>query len=149
METPPVGSLVVPSPRYRENMGTGEGAALLLALRRGSGNLFYAGTDRGFWVPMRDVRAIPPVAVPESCLERLLSDLLLHVRADECAIDAYGNGAMNLAIEIPALSSAQLAELRARLGPRLKDVRFEAGSMRAVMLRVDLVSLPEAAGAGR
>ena len=48
MEEPPVGSLVVPSPRYRGAMGLGEGAALLLALRRGSGKLFYAGHDRTY-----------------------------------------------------------------------------------------------------
>ena len=64
MSVPIVGSLVVPAPIYRESMETGEGAAILLEVRRSSGHLYYPGTDREYWVPTRQIGAIPAEAVP-------------------------------------------------------------------------------------
>jgi len=89
MDSPVVGSLVVPSPRYRRQMGTGEGAALMLATRRGSALLFYFGTDRGFWVPTRQIAAIPAEAVPAGCLELLLHELMVYLEAEECEIEEF------------------------------------------------------------
>jgi hypothetical protein len=130
-------------------MKTGEGAAILLALRRGSGNLYYPGTDRSFWVPMADVRAIPREAVPEGSLEALLSGLLLFLDAEECVIDEGGAGAMRLTIDHAGSTRAQLRELETTLGARLEDYAYEPASMRCARLRLSLVSLPTAAGDGR
>ena len=149
METPPVGSLVVPSPSYRETMETGEGAAVLLAILRGSGKLYYAGTDKTFWVPMRQVRPIPPEVLPPECLERFLSDLLLFLDAEACTVEEVGQDAMQLAIEVPAITRNRLEELIAKLASRLEDFELEPRSMRAVLFEMSLVSLPRAAGAGR
>jgi len=144
----PVGSLVAPSPAFRSAMGTGEGAALLLALRRGTGHLYYPGADREFWVPMRDVRPIPADVVPETSLERLLSDLLLSLDADECHIEEVGPNALTLLLEVPALRGEQMDALREVLGPRLRSHAVEPRSMRALHVRIELVSLPAHAGAG-
>ncbi len=148
MEAPPVGSLVVPSPDFRSAMRTGEGAAILLALKRGSGNLYYPGTDRRYWVPMRDVRPIPPEAVSEASLERLLSDLLLSLEAEECVIHAKGPASLDVAVDHPGLSRDALHALEQRLGARLADYAYEPGSMRVATLRLSLVSLPAAADTG-
>lgn len=147
METPLVGSLVVPSPNYRATMGTGEGAAILLATLRGSGKLYYPGTDRTFWVPMREVRAIPSEAVPPDSLELFLSGLLRLLETEECTIDRVSEGAMTLVLDIPALSRDRLGELRRLVGDRLVNFALEPRSMRALQLELQLVSLPPAAGA--
>jgi hypothetical protein len=148
MDVPPVGSLVVPAPTYRDTMGTGEGAAVLMGLRRGSANLYYAASDRAYWVPTGKIRPIPPEAVPDDCRERLLSDLLLFLEADECVIDAADSDGMVLSIEAPAQSRERLRELESMLGERLADFEIAPGSMRALNLHLDLVSLPAASGAG-
>jgi len=148
METPPVGSLVVPSPTYRATMKTGEGAALLLATLRGSGKLYYPATDQTFWVPMRDVRAIPSEAVPASSLELFLSRLLRLLETEECTIDRVGGGSMTLALEIPSLSRDRMGELRSLVGDGLVNYALEPRSMRALQLELQLASLPPAAGAG-
>jgi len=146
---PPIGTLVAPTPTYRESMGTGEGGAVLLALRRGSGQLYYPGSDRMFWVPTRQIGPIPPEVFPDECLERVLSGLLLFLNADECVLETVSGDTWQLAIEIPALSREGIEELRGMLGERLADFAFEAGSMRHVLLRMTLRSLPPAAGAVR
>jgi len=148
METPPVGSLVVPSPRYRATLDLGEGAAVLMALRRGSGRLYYAAEDRSFWIPTQAVRAIPLEAVPAGCLERFLTDLLGFLAAEEASIDARDGPALTLSVETAGTSRAHLAELSALLGPRLVDYRILPGSMRALLVELDLTALPDAAGAG-
>ncbi|MGH7163795.1 MAG: hypothetical protein ACREID_09950 [Planctomycetota bacterium] len=149
MDAPPAGSLVVPSPSYRAAMNTGEGAALLLALRRGSGHLYYVATGRAFWVPMRDVRAIPPEAVRPECLELLLSSLLLSVEAMECEVEEVGGRSMRLTVEVPEISREGLHALERRLGAMLAGYFLEPGGRHAMTLRLELVSLPEAQGAGR
>ena len=148
METPPVGSLVVPSPTYRATMETGEGAAILLATLRGSGKLYYPGTDRTFWVPMRDVRAIPAEAVPADSRELFLSSLLRLLETEECTIDRVEGGSMTLALEIPSMSRDRLAELRDLVGDGLVNYALEPRSMRALQLELQLASLPPAAGTG-
>lgn len=140
---------MVPSPSYRSAMKTGEGAALLLALRRGSGNLYYPGADRTFWVPMAEVRAIPPEAVPEGSLEAMLSRVLLLVDAEECEIEEVSSTSMRLSIDHPGASRGLLRALEAELGAHLEDFAYEPASMRAARLRLSLVSLPKAAGGGR
>ena len=149
METPPVGSLVVPSPSYRDTMETGEGAAVLLAILRGSGKLYYAGSDKTFWVPMRQVRPIPHEVVPPESLEIFLSDLLTFLEAEACTVEEVGRDTMQLALEIPALSRGRLHGLTEKLGSRLADFELEPRSMRALLLQMELVSLPRAADAGR
>jgi len=148
MDAPPVGSLVVPSPKYRETMGTGEGAAVLLARRRGSGKLFYAGADRTYWVPMSEVRGIPPEAVADDTLERLLTDLLTFVDAEECEVESYEGSTMTLAIEAPSLTRLQLRQLEWRFRGRLENVDFGPRNMSRIMLHVRLVFLPAAAATG-
>jgi hypothetical protein len=148
MEEIPVGTLVAPAPSYREAMGTGEGAAILAAILRGSGRLYYAATDASYWVPLRLVRPIPPEALPEECLERFLSRLLLSVGAEECLVERQPDG-LGLAVEIPRLGRPMQADLEGWLGARLKDIEIVPASMRALTLKLDLVSLPPAAGAGR
>ena len=148
MEEIPVGSLVAPAPAYRESMGTGEGAAILAGMLRGSGRLYYAATDSSFWVPLRLIRPIPPEALPEECLERFLSHLLLSLEAEECLFERQPDG-LGLAIEIPRLARAMIEELEGRLGERLRDLDILPASMRALTLKLDLVSLPRAAGAGK
>ena len=148
MDAPPVGSLVVPSPKYRENMGTGDGAAVLLALCRGSGKLFYAAPDCTYWVPMNEVRGIPSEAVPEDTLERLLTDLLTFLDAEECEIETYEGGAMTLAVEAPFLTRLQLRQLEWRFRGRLESVDFGPRNMSRIMLHVHLVFLPAAAATG-
>ena len=148
METPLVGSLVVPSPTYRATMKTGEGAAILLATLRGSGKLYYPSTDQTFWVPAREVRAIPAEAVPTGSLEIFLSSLLRLLETEECTIDRVDGGSMTLALEIPSLSRDRLGELRDLVGARLVNYALEPRSMRALQLELQLVSLPRAAGTG-
>lgn len=147
MDSPPVGSLVVPAPGFRSAMGTGEGAALLLAIRRGSGHLYYPSTGRGFWVPLRDVRAIPLEAVPASSVEALLSELLLYLGADEVDVNEGGGGRMELTVETSGISHARLRGLEASLGGRLEELSIEPGGRHAIVLRLRLVSLP-ASGSG-
>ena len=148
MKTPPVGSLVVPSPRYRETMGTGEAAAILMSLRRGSGNLYYAVSDQAYWVPLRQVRSIPADAVPEDCLEAVLSELLLFVRAEDCQIHEREGDSMYLTVESPGVSRDHLEELERGLGDRLDDFAIEPASMRALALHFHLIGLPDASSAG-
>ncbi|MHC4973918.1 MAG: hypothetical protein ACYTG3_16460 [Planctomycetota bacterium] len=148
METPLIGSLVVPSPTYRATMETGEGAAILLATLRGSGKLYYPGTDQTFWVPMREVRGIPNEAVPGDSLELFLSHLLRLLETEECTVDRVGEGSMTLALDIPALSQDRLGELHDLVGECLVNYALEPRSMRALQLELQLVSLPRAAGAG-
>ena len=148
MESLAVGSLVVPSPSYRAAMGTGEGAALLLALRRGSGYLQYVSTDRAYWVPLRDVRRIPLEAVPASSLEHRLSSLLLSLRAEEVTIEAEAPGEMRLAVDIAGTSREELRDLDASLGGQLRGLSIEPGGRHALTLKLDLVSLPAPAGEG-
>ena len=148
MEEPPVGSLVVPSPKYREALGLGEGAALLLALRRGSGKLFYAGPDRTYWVPMNEVRAIPPEAVPQNSLERLLTELLLFLNTEECEVEAYDGRTMHLNVESPSLSREELRQLESRYEGTLESIDFGPRNMSRIMLHLRLVFLPEVATTG-
>ncbi|MHC4959175.1 MAG: hypothetical protein ACYTGN_12470 [Planctomycetota bacterium] len=148
MQPPPVGSLVVPSPRYRETLATGEGAALLVGLRRGSGQLFYADADKGYWVPTSELRAIPAEAVPDGCLERFLSDVLLFLRAEECAVDAYAPGSMELAVEAPDLDAERHATLQERWGDHLERLDFAPRNMSRILLRLRLSRLPAPAAAG-
>lgn len=147
MEEIPVGSLVAPAPSYRAAMGTGEGAAILAAILRGSGRLYYPANDATFWVPLRLVRPIPPEALPENCLERFLSGLLLSLEAEECVAERLEEG-LGLAIEVARLTNERIAEMEAGLGTRLRDLEIVPASMRAVTLKLELVSLPPAAGAG-
>lgn len=149
MEDIPVGSLVAPAPSYRETMDTGEAAAVLMGVMRGTGRLYYAATDRTFWVPMRLVRPIPAPVLPDDCLERVLSHLLSSLGAEECTVERLGPGSLGLAVEIPRLTRGVLRDMEGWLGSRLKDVEIVPASMRAITLRLELASLPEAAGAGR
>jgi hypothetical protein len=149
MEEIPVGSLVAPAPAYRDAMGTGEGAAILAAILRGNARIYYASTDCSFWVPLRLVRPIPPEALPEDCLERFLSRLLASLGAEECLIERLEDNGLGLAIEVPRLTRAMTEELEASLGGRLRDVEILPASMHALTVKLDLVSLPPAAGAGR
>jgi len=148
MEEIPVGSLVAPAPSYRSAMETGEGAAILMAILRGSGRLYYPATDASFWVPLRLVSTIPPKALPDPCLETFLSDLFLSLEAEECVAEHLPGG-LGLSIEMAGLTRAAVAELEARLGDRLKDLEIVPASMRSITLRLELGSLPPAAGAGR
>ena len=148
MEELPVGTLVAPAPSYRTAMGTGEGAALLAGVLRGSGRLYYAPADTAFWVPLRLVRPIPEEALPEDCLERFLSRLLLSLEAEECVVERQPEG-LGLSIDVPRFSRAMALELEAWLGARLRELEIVPASMRLLTLKLDLVSLPPAAGAGR
>jgi hypothetical protein len=147
MKAPPVGSLVVPSPEYRATMGTGEGAAVLTALKRGSAHLYYCSTDRGYWVTSSRVRQIPLNAVPDGCLERLLAELLLFLEAEGCVVEEIGKGSMTLAVDAPGANRERLHELESRLASQLANFSIEPGSMRAVVLHLELVDLPMAADA--
>ena len=148
MDTPLIGSLVVASPKYRDTMGTGEGAAILLALRRGSGKLFYPDRDRTFWVPTNEVRAIPAAAVPEDSLERLLSDLLLFLNAEESNLEAYEGDRATIAIETAELTGRKLRELRWLYRGRIVEVDFSPRNMSRITLMIRLAHLPAPAGAG-
>ncbi len=142
---PAVGALVAPTPKYRATMGTGDGGAVLLATRRGSGQIYYVGTDHMYWVPTRQLGEIPPEVLPDGSRERLLSDILLFLRADECVLDAVDGDKMDISVESPGVTGEAFDQLRADLGPRLARFAFEAGSMRHVLIRLELVSLPPAA----
>ena len=148
METPRIGALVVPSPEFRETMGTGEGAAVLLAHRRGSGKLFYARVDRSYWVPMNSVREIPIEAVAEDSLERLLTDILLFLQAEECDIEAFSGDGMELAVEAPALTREGLRMLESIWSEQVKNVDFVPRSMSRIKLLIRLGFLPEASSTG-
>jgi hypothetical protein len=148
MEEIPVGSLVAPAPSYRAAMGTGEGAAILAAMLRGNVRLYYPATDTSFWVPLRLVRPIPPEALPDECLESFLSRLLLSLEAEECTVERH-EGGLGLAIEVPRLTRARAADLEAGLGDRLRDLEIVPASMRTFTLKLELASLPPAAGTGR
>lgn len=148
MQAPAVGSLVVPSPRYRNSVGTGEGAAILLASRRGSSHLFYPGLDRSFWVATKEVREIPVEAVPGDSMERLLFDLLLLVEAEECKVESYDRETMELTVEVPALTREQLSELEGYLRGRLGSIEFAPRSMSRIQLHLRLVLLPDPAPTG-
>jgi len=149
MPTLPAGTLVVPSPSYRATMDTGEGAALLLGTLRGSGKLYYPSTDRTFWVPLRKVRPIPHEVVPEDSLERLLSDLVLILEAVEGSVTNVAGNTMALELEVPHFDCDRLVEITTLLGERLTGWVMEPGSMRALLLKLDLAGLPAAVGAGR
>jgi len=149
MDDTPVGSLVAPAPSYRETMDTGEAAAVLMGVMRGNGRLYYAATDQTFWVPMRLVRPIPASVLPDDCLEQVLSRLLSSVDAEECTVERLGPDSLGLAIEIPRLTRGALRDLENWLGDRLREMEIVPASMRAVTLRLELASLPAAAGAGR
>ncbi len=146
MDSPVVGSLVVPSPRFRRQMETGEGAALMLATRRSSALLFYLSKDRGFWVPTRQIAAIPAEVLPDRCLERLLHEIMLYVEAEESEIEEFtldGETAhLRISIQAPTLTRTQWTVLRARLGSLLGDLTFDPRSMSSILLRLELVGAP-------
>ena len=138
----------MPAPGFRTAMGTGEGAALLLALRRGSGHLYYPASGRGYWVPIREVRAIPDGAVPAGSCEALLSGVVRYLAADEVDIEGGLGGRARLTLDLPGLTHAQLRGLEGILGPWLKDLTAEPGGRHALTLRLELTGLPPAHGAG-
>ena len=142
MDASHIGSLAVPSPQYRETMQTGESAAVLMALRRGSAHLYYPGVDRSFWVPTRQVRTIPPEAVPEDCLESFLSRLLRFLSAEECVVLEFDGHSATLEITYPGMNRAKLLELLEFLGPKLGDYSIRPGSMQVALLELILVNLP-------
>jgi hypothetical protein len=144
---PPIGSLVVPSPRYRDSMSTGEGAALLLGVRRSSGHLFYPGTDREYWVPTRQIGPIPANAVPPGTLENFLSELLMFLRTEECTLLSYGDGRAELEITYPGMDRNRLLGMVSMLGDRLADYSIKPGSMQVALLRLALQNLPDPAPA--
>lgn len=146
MEAPRIGALVVPSPAFRSTMGTGEGAAILLSIRRGAGHLYYPGTGRGFWVPLRDVRELPDPAVRGDSLERFLSSLLLHLEAEDCSLEEAEAPLFRMAVEVPGVDREGIEELRGLLKERLKDYEIEPAGRHALLLRLDLVDLPAAQG---
>jgi hypothetical protein len=119
-----------------------------MAILRGSGRLYYPATDASFWVPLRLVREIPPEAVPEECLETFLSKLFLSLGAEECIAERLPDG-FGLSIEMARLTRAAATELEARLGDRLRELEVAPASMRSITLKLELGSLPPAAGAGR
>jgi hypothetical protein len=129
-------------------MGTGEGAAILMAILRGSGRLYYPATDASFWVPLRLVREVPPDALPADSLESFLSGLLLSLGAEECVAERTAGG-MGLSIEVAGVTRATATRLERELGERLRDIEIVPASMRSVTLKLELGSLPPAAGAGR
>jgi hypothetical protein len=147
MDASDIGSLAVPAPRYRETMNTGEGAGVLLALRRGSAHLFYPGTDRSYWVPTRHVQTIPLEAVPADSLEGFLSRLLKFLLAEECVVIEFDGRSMALEITYPGMDRSKLLELLEFLGPMLDDYAIRPGSMQVALLQLSLVNLPDAAPA--
>jgi hypothetical protein len=144
-----IGDLVAPSPEYRASMGTGEGAAILMGVLRGSGRLYYPATDQSYWVPLRLVRPIPPEVLPPDCLERFLADLLLFLDADECVVERLGPDSMGLSVDVPRITRGQLDQLAARLARNLRDLEIAPASMRDLTLKLELGGLPAAAGGGR
>jgi len=142
MSFPVVGSLVVPAPTYREAMETGEGAAILLEVRRSSGHLFYPGTDSEYWVPTRQIAAIPPEAVAPDSQERFLADLLLFLQTEACTLVEYDSTNATLEITYPGMDRAKLLELIEMLGPTLADYAVKPGSMHVALLELQLKNLP-------
>ena len=147
MALPIVGSLVVPSPRYRSQMSTGEGAAVLFGVRRSSGHLFFPGTDREFWVPTRQIGGIPAEAVPEQSQESFLSRLLLFLRAEECTLLEYGGDSAELEITYPGMDRNTLLKLISMLGDTLVDYAIKPGSMQVALIELHLANLPAPARA--
>jgi len=145
MDASDIGSLAVPAPLYRETMGTGEGAGVLLALRRGSAHLFYPGTDRGYWVPTRQVKTIPLDAVPAESLEGFLARILRFLRAEECVVIDFDGRTITMEITYPGMDRAKLLELLELLGERLEDYAIRPGSMQVALLELRLRGLPEPA----
>jgi len=123
-------------------MRTGEGAALLLEVRRSSGQLFYFDTEHGFRVPTRKIQAIPAEAVTPGSLERLLSDLLLFLEAEGCALDEYSGQRARLAVQIPALTGERIHSLLDRFGAWVTSFAIEPGSMHTLLLKLRLDDLP-------
>ena len=148
MPAPPVGSLVVPAPEFRETMQTGEGAALMLSHQRGSAEIFYPGTQRTFWVPLDKIREVPQEAVAQGCLEDLLSAVIKDLETEECVMDPGEDGAILLTLGIPRLAQESLARLQATLGETLQLFLVEPGNMHRISLRLLLVNLPQAHEAG-
>ncbi|MEM8884301.1 MAG: hypothetical protein AAGD14_09545 [Planctomycetota bacterium] len=142
MNASDIGSLAVPAPGYRSTMETGEGAAVLMAIRRGSVHIFYPGTDREFWVPTRHVRTIPADAVPTDSLESFLSRILKFLRAEECTLVAFDGTSATLDITYPGMNRDQLLEFLELLGPCLGDYAIKPGSMQVALIQVELVNLP-------
>ena len=129
-------------------MGTGEGAAVLLAFRRGSVLVFYPSSERSFVVPTRSVVEIPHTAVGQDTLEAFLSSLLLVLEAEDSAIDDIAAGGMKLTVEIPRITQDLLEKVQGWLGPRLHKFLIDPGNMHRVTLHLDLINLPRAHGAG-
>ncbi len=129
-------------------MGTGEGAAVLLAFKRGSVLVFYPASERSFVVPSRSIVEIPHTAVGEDTFEAFLSSLLLLLETEESAVDEIVAGGMKLAVEMPRLSQDLLERVKSWLGPRLHKFLIEPGNMHRVTLHLELVNLPHAHGAG-
>jgi len=123
-------------------METGEGAAILLEVRRSSGHLFYPGTDREYWVPTRQIGEIPADAVPEGSQERYFSRLLLFLDTEACTVVEYDTSAALLEVIYPGLDRAKLLELIAMLGDTLDDYAIRPGSMQVAMLELRLKDLP-------
>ena len=142
MAIPVVGSLVVPAPTYRTQMSTGDGAAVLLGVRRSSGHIFYPGTDREFWVPTRQIGEIPAEAVPPGSQEHFFSRLLVFLEAEECTLLEYDGGTAELEITYPGISRNGLIELVSMLGDTLIDYTIKPGSMQVALLELRLANLP-------
>ena len=130
-------------------MDTGEGAAVLLAYRRGSVLVFYASSGRSFVVPTRSVVEIPHTAVGEDTLEAFLSSLLMVLEAEDSSVDDIVAGGMKFTVEVPRLSQDLLEKVQSWLGPRLHKFLIEPGTMHRVKLRLELVNLPRTHGAGK
>lgn len=142
MDGSDIGSLAVPNPNYREQMEISEAAGVLLALRRGSANLFYPGVDRNYWVPTRHIATIPIEAVPEDCLEHFLSRILKFLRTEECTLLEFDGTSATLEITYPGVDREGFLSFLAFLGPRLENYVIEPGSMQVAQLQLQLNQLP-------
>ena len=100
------------------------------------------------YVPMtRQVKTIPPEAVPDKSLESLFSHLLRFLRAEECEVLEFDGRSTTLEITYPGMERAKLLELLEFLGDMLADYVIRPGSMQVALLQLDLVNLPDSAPA--
>jgi hypothetical protein len=133
---------VIPYPRIRAQLGCGEEAGILLEDRRSVVKVYFAGMDRSYWVDRDRIEVIPAERLSLAPLIDLLHRVARLVGAVQ--IDFYDerDGVGMFHIFARGLDLDALLAVRDLLGPRLRHLRIDPGSIRKTRLTLAFTLSP-------
>jgi hypothetical protein len=137
-EGPGVGDLVViPSPRFRAEVGCGERAGVVLEERRGTVKAFFPEIDRAFWLDRSRVLSIPEDRLPVHPLARRLHRFCRVLSAASVEIYDREGDADVFHVYTRGTDLDALLAVRGALGPDFRRMSIDPGGVKKA--RVTLV----------